>query len=110
MQSVKWLLSEFDKNLVITTFRSFDNLESSFNTNKEWDLLILDSNALQESIKESLAKIKNQKPHFKIILIILPIMNRDEILEIIDGKMVQGIVIKPFTGEVMSGYLEKVGE
>jgi response regulator RpfG family c-di-GMP phosphodiesterase len=105
--SVKWLLKEFDRNFRITAFPSFDSLESAFNTN-EWDLLILDATALHGSIKESLAKIKIQKPGLKIILIISPLANKEEILAIIREKMVQGLVIKPFTGEVMSQYLEKV--
>jgi len=109
MPSVKWLLTEFDSAFTITSFRSFDSLEKAFKT-KEWDLLILDSTTSQESIKDSLARIKDQNPNLKIILIIPPMANKEEVIEIIQGKMVQGLVIKPFTGEVMSKYLEKVGK
>jgi len=108
MQSVKWLLTEFNKDFSISTFRSLDSLESAFKTNN-WDLLILDAAASHESLKDSLTKIKSQKPQIKIILIVPPIANKEEILEIIQGKMVQGLVIKPFTGEIMSKYLEKIG-
>jgi DNA-binding NtrC family response regulator len=108
LQSVKWLLAEFNRDFSVTSFRSLESLESAYAT-KEWDLLILDAAASHESMRDALAKIKTQNPHLKIILIVPPGANREEILEIINGKMVQGLVIKPFTGEVISRYLEKVG-
>ena len=108
MQSVKWLLKEFNRDLRITSFRSLESMENTF-VSEEWDLLILDSAATHDSLKNSLAEIKSQKPNLKIILIVPPVANKEEIIEIIRGKMVQGLVIKPFTGEVISRYLEKIG-
>jgi DNA-binding NtrC family response regulator len=106
--SVKWLVKEFNKDFRISTFHSLDSLEQAFNK-EEWDLLILDLSASGESLRDALAAIKSKKPGLKIILIVPPAGNKEEVLEIIKEKMVQGLVIKPFTGEVLSRYLEKVG-
>jgi two-component SAPR family response regulator len=107
MPSVKWLLKEFDKDCSITTFHSMEILERAFKTD-EWDLLILEITATNESIGDSLARIKSQKPRLKIILVVSPTAKREDVMDVIKGKLVQGLVIKPFTGEVMTKYLEKI--
>jgi DNA-binding NtrC family response regulator len=107
LQSVKWILKGFNRDFSITTFHSMNSLEVAFKTD-EWDLLILDATGSHETIGNALAKIKSLKPGLKIILIIPPSAKREEVMEIIREKLVQGLVIKPFTGEVMTKYLEKI--
>jgi hypothetical protein len=43
----------------------------------------------------------------KIILIISPV-SKDEIMEITKANLVKGIVLKPFTKEIICKYIEKL--
>ncbi|MBI5847309.1 MAG: hypothetical protein HZB31_05060 [Nitrospirae bacterium] len=106
MQSIKWILKDFNKDYKITTFRSTVNFENEYSPDA-WDLLILDSTLSHDSITAYLEGIKDKKPGLKTILIVPPIENKEEIIAIIKEKLVQGLVIKPFTAEVLCKYLDK---
>ncbi len=108
MQSLKWILKDFDKNFKISTFRSTINFENDYSPDA-WDLLILDASLSHDSIKKYLEDIKNNKPGLKTILIVPPIENKEEIIAIIKDRLVQGLVIKPFTAEILCKYLKPPG-
>lgn len=104
MQPLKWMLKEFNKNFKFAIFRSTVTFEEEY-TPDAWDLFILDSTLSHDSIKAYLAGIKDKKPELKTILIVPPIENKEEIIGIIKEKLVQGLVIKPFSAEVLCKYL-----
>jgi len=106
LQPLKWILYEFNKDLSVTTFKSATKFETACQFN-EWDLLILDAAASEDTMTSCLQKIRSLKPAIKITLIVPPVANRDEVVEIIKSNMVQGLVIKPFSAEIICKYLAK---
>jgi DNA-binding NtrC family response regulator len=109
LKPLEWILTEFTRDVTITSFRSLETFESAFHSKPEaWDILILDATTSTESTLSYLQKVKNNKPELKIILVVPPVADKEEIIEIIKAKMVQGLAIKPFTGEVIAKYLEKL--
>jgi len=106
LQALRWILKEFNKNLKVTQFHSLTGFESALST-QETDLLILDAAVSEQSILTCLQKLKGERPGLKIILIVSPIGSREAVMEIIKAKMVNGLVVKPFTGEVICKYVGK---
>jgi DNA-binding NtrC family response regulator len=103
---LKWIVRGFKE---IGSIRQFDS-PTSLERAVDWetiDVLLLDADALTESPSQFLGDLRDRKPNVKTILIISP-TSKDEIMEIIEASLAKGIVVKPFTKEAVSRYLEKL--
>jgi len=107
IQPLKWMLKEYDRQFLVTSLHSAIEVEQAMNT-KHWDILIFESSASQETILPYLQRLRTHTPGQKIILIVPPNIQKEEVIELIKQRMVQGLLVKPFTGEVMSSYLDKL--
>jgi response regulator RpfG family c-di-GMP phosphodiesterase len=106
VQPLKWILSGLNKEFHVTSFRSLADTERALNS-RAWDLLILDADVSDRATVAVLQKLKSEKPELKTILIVPPVGSREMVLEIIQARMVNGLVVKPFTGEVVCKYVAK---
>ena len=71
------------------------------------DILLLDADAVPESVSQVIKEIHDVMPGLRTILIISPTA-KDEIMKIIGANLVKGIVVKPFTKDAVSRYVEKL--
>ena len=101
---VKWMLRESNRDFNITTFREVTSLSKIANED-HWDLLVLDASALQEPMLSELSKLRSIKPKLATILIVPQKSCQKDLMEIISKKIVQGLVLRPFTEEVITHYL-----
>jgi len=106
VQPLRWILKEFNKDFHVTTFHSPALFEDALRS-QEWDLLVLDYPDSGQSIVSQLSKLRSEKPGLKIILIVPPVGSKEIVMEIIQAKMVNGLVVKPFTAEVVCSYVAR---
>jgi len=103
---LRWILGDFKQ---IETVRQFDSpvsLQRALGF-EPIDILLVDADAVPEAVTQFMRDLHEKKPSLKSILIISPAA-RDEIMEIITGNLVKGIVVKPFTKDAVNRYVEKL--
>lgn len=101
---LKWMLKESNRDFDITTFREVPSLSKIANEDY-WDLLVLDASALQEPMLSELSKLRSIKPELTTILIVPQEACQKDLMEILSKRIVQGLVLRPFTEEVITHYL-----
>jgi response regulator RpfG family c-di-GMP phosphodiesterase len=103
---LKWILGEFQQIGAIRQFESAKSLQKALGS-EPIDILLLDADAVPESISQVMREIHDATPSLRTILIISPTA-KDEIMKIIGANLVKGIVVKPFTKDAVSRYVEKL--
>jgi DNA-binding NarL/FixJ family response regulator len=103
---LKWILGEFKE---IDTIRQVDVLGNLHRTleSETFDLLIVDTEMVGGSSFQFVKGLRESKPLLRTILLVSPTAG-DEVMEIIRANLAEGIIIKPFTKEVVSNYVEKL--
>lgn len=104
---LRWIFREFQKELKVRQFETPQALQQSVDVSKRPEVLILDAEFLTKSAKEFVSELRKRRPSLKIVLLIFP-TKKDEIVEIIKANVVQGVILKPFTGEIVCNYLNKL--
>ena len=103
---LKWILGEFKE---IGSIRQFDIPEKFQRAleSETFDLLIVDAEMVGGPVLQFVKGLRESKPLLRTILIMSPKAG-DEIMEIIRASLAEGVIIKPFTKEVVSNYVEKL--
>ena len=102
---LRWILGEFK---LLDTLRQFDSPVSLRRAlDSEAIDILLDADAVAGSLSDFMRELRDKKPDLKTILIISPVA-KDAIMEIITANLVKGIVVKPFTKDAVSRYIEKL--
>ncbi len=104
---LRWILREFKKEVKVRQFDTPENLQRAVDAEEISDVLILDVGVLKKSALEFVNELHDKRSSLKIILIVFPAA-KDEILEIIKANVVKGIIVRPFTGEVVCNYVDKL--
>ena len=103
---LKWILGEFKEINTIRQFDILENLQRALESDT-FDLLIMDTEMVGGPVFQFVKGLRESKPLLSTILIMSPTA-KDEVMEIIRANLAEGIIIKPFTKEVVSNYVEKL--
>ncbi|MBI5634805.1 MAG: hypothetical protein HZA15_15160 [Nitrospirae bacterium] len=107
INSLKWIFKEFMKQVEIRQLDTPEKLQGEIGPDGS-DVLILDTEGVNKSLLEFMTELREQRSSLNTILIISPVTSREEIIEIIKANLVKGIIVRPFTGEVVCKYVEKI--
>lgn len=103
---LKWILGEFKEINTIRQVGILENLQRTLES-ETFDLLIVDTEMVGGSSFQFVKGLRESRPLLRTILLVSPTAG-DEVMEIIRANLAEGIVIKPFTKEVVSNYVEKL--
>jgi DNA-binding NarL/FixJ family response regulator len=103
---LKWILGEFKEINTIRQVGIIENLQRTLES-ETFDLLIVDTEMVGGSSFQFVKGLRESRPLLRTILLVPPTAG-DEVMEIIRAHLAEGIVIKPFTKEVVSNYVEKL--
>ncbi|MEW5746127.1 MAG: hypothetical protein AB1805_11905 [Nitrospirota bacterium] len=105
---ISWALREFEGKINV---RYVDNTRQLGMTLGDLDnccTVILDSVIGEVSTLDFAKEIKNDKPSLRILLIASAGTTKEEIVGLIQSKIVSGVLIRPFTAEQVSDYIYKL--
>ena len=105
---VSFALREFEGKLNVRYFDSTKQLGAALAAVTEGCTVILDSIIGDESTVEFAKSIKDEKPAVKFLLIVSSGTPKEEIVRLIQSKIVSGILMRPFTAEQMSDNIHKL--
>ncbi len=105
---VSFALREFEGRLSVRYFDNTKQLGSALATVTEACTVILDSIIADESTIAFAKSIKDEKPAVKFLLIVSSGMPKEEIVGLIQSKIVSGVLMRPFTAEQMSDNIHKL--
>jgi DNA-binding NtrC family response regulator len=105
---ISWALREFEKQINVRYLDNTKQLGMVLGDVENCCAVILDSNIGDESTLDFAKEIKNDKPSLKILLIASSGTTKEEIVGLIQSKIVSGVLIRPFTAEQVSDYIYKL--
>jgi DNA-binding NarL/FixJ family response regulator len=108
VQPITWALREFDDRLSIKFFDTTRLLGTALEKDPAVDVLILDSNFFNESTADFARTTKAEVPHMKILFIVSSGTTKEEIISIVQSKVVSGVLVRPFTAGQVSDYVRKL--
>jgi DNA-binding NtrC family response regulator len=104
---LNWSFKEFGDRIAVKYFDKINKLGETL-ANEDCSVLILDSIVSSEPTLDFAMELKNNKPSIKILIVVSIGTTREEILDIIQLKIVSGVLIRPFTVEQVSDYIYKL--
>ncbi len=105
---VSFALREFEGRLSVRNFDNTKQLGKALEEITEGVIVILDSTIGDESTLEFAKNSKEQKPDIKFLLIVSSGTSKEDIVKLIQSKIVSGVLMRPFTGEQMSDNIDKL--
>jgi DNA-binding NtrC family response regulator len=105
---ISWALREFEKQISVRYLDTTKQLGMVLGDVENCCAVILDSVIGDESTIDFTKEIKNDKPSLKILLIVSSGTTKEEIVGLIQSKIVSGVLIRPFTAEQVSDYIYKL--
>jgi hypothetical protein len=104
---LNWTIREYTHNLSVMNCRRTDTIEKVLES-KNINIIFLDLPPENEPIVDYLRKIMDDNPSINILLIVPPTINKDEAMQVIREKLVKGILVQPFSAEVVCNYISKI--
>lgn len=104
---INWALKEFEKLVSVKYFDTLKQLDVAL-ANNDCTALILDSVIVNEPSIEFAQKLKKDFPSLKILLIASSGTSKQELIGIIQLKIVSGVLMRPFNAEQISDYIYKL--
>lgn len=105
---ISWALREFEKQISVRYLDNTKQLGMVLGDVDNCCAVILDSIIGDEPTIDFAKEIKNDKPSLKILLIASSGTTKEEIVVLIQSKVVSGVLIRPFTAEQVSDYIYKL--
>jgi DNA-binding NtrC family response regulator len=105
---ISFALREFEGKLSVRYFDTTKLLGAALASVTEGCTVILDSIIGDESTLEFAKGIKDVKPAIKFLLIVSSGTLKEEIVALIQSKIVSGVLMRPFTAEQMSDNIHKL--
>lgn len=105
---LSWALKEFEGKISVRYFDTTKLLGVALSDAEEGIVVILDSIMAEESTLPFAAALKAEKAFLKILLIVSAGTSKEEIVKIIQSKVVSGVLIRPFTAEQVSDNIYKL--
>jgi len=104
---LRWSIREYTKNINIAHCKKTDRIDKVLGS-KKIHILLLDLPPQNEPVSAYLKKIMDDNPAINILLIVPPTIDRDEAMQVIREKLVKGILVQPFSAEVVCNYINKI--
>lgn len=104
---INWSLKAFDTAVAIKQFEKIHPLQTALE-NEDNGILFLDSMIASESTLTFAQELKAKKPAIKIVLVVSLGTSKEEVIEIIKLKIVNGVLLRPFSAEQVSDYVYKL--
>ena len=105
---VNFALKEFEGKVSVRYFDNTKLLGMALADVTEGCTVILDSIIGEESTLAFAKGIKDEKPAVKFLLIVSSGTSKEEIVGLIQSKIVSGVLMRPFTAEQMSDNIHKL--
>ncbi|HEX8948903.1 MAG TPA: hypothetical protein VF790_08090 [Dissulfurispiraceae bacterium] len=105
---ISWALREFEGKIGIRYLDTTKQLGMVLADEENCCTVILDSVIGDESTVGFAKGIKEDRPSLKILLIASSGTTKEELVSLIQSKIVSGVVIRPFTAEQISDYIYKL--
>ncbi|MBZ0156799.1 MAG: hypothetical protein K8I29_11405 [Alphaproteobacteria bacterium] len=105
---ISWALKEFEGRISVRYFDTTKLLGVALTDAEEGIVIILDSVMAEESTLPFAAAQKAEKPFLKFLLIVSSGTSKEEVIGIIQSKVVSGVLIRPFTAEQVSDNIYKL--
>lgn len=107
LHPISWTLKEFDKYVSARVFDKIYALQKS-DILEVASVLIIDSIVANESSRDLIQELKQKRPGLRILLLASVGTTKEELIEIIKMKIVNGVLVRPFTAEQLSDYIYKL--
>jgi DNA-binding NtrC family response regulator len=105
---VSFALREFEGKVSVRYFDNTKQLGMALADITDGVTVILDSIMGDVSTLEFAKTIKDEKPAVKFLLIVSSGTSKEEIVALIQSKIVSGVLMRPFTAEQMSDNIYKL--
>lgn len=105
---IGWALREFESSIAVKYFDTIKQLGSVVGDIGNCCTLILDSVIGDESTVDFAKEIKGKNESLKILLIASSGTTKEELVGLIQSKVVSGVLMRPFTAEQVSDYIYKL--
>jgi DNA-binding NtrC family response regulator len=105
---ISWALREFERQINVRYFDHTRQLGMVIGDDDNCCTVILDSIIDDEPTIDFAKDIKNDKPSLKILLIVSSGTTKEDLLTLIQSKVVSGVLVRPFTAEQVSDYIYKL--
>ncbi|MDQ5986112.1 MAG: hypothetical protein CSYNP_01830 [Syntrophus sp. SKADARSKE-3] len=103
-----WILKEFRRGIVLKLYETAEKLNKDLENGVLSNLLILDTAVLKRPVCEFAVEFHKQRPSLNTVLVVYPSTKKDDIMEVIKTSAVQGIIVAPFTGEIVCKYVDRL--
>ncbi|KJU81489.1 hypothetical protein MBAV_006315 [Candidatus Magnetobacterium bavaricum] len=107
-QQLSLIFREYNKQVEITYFGRISELEEAIRQQKECCMLMLDALMEKRSVFELATKIKQDCPEINTLLLISSDTTKDELVEVIEAKIVCGVLLIPFTSSQVEAYMTRI--
>jgi hypothetical protein len=104
---LKWSLQQYKLPLNIVRCLRNDNISESIYP-EGMNIFIVESTMMNEPVISYLQKIRREHSSLRIILMVPPTIKKDEAIPIIGDKLVNGMLVQPFSTEVVWNYIDKI--
>lgn len=108
VNSLNWAMKEFDKLLAVKYLDSVNELEKQFAAGHSCSVLMLDSMMGDKPTIELARKIKEEHQAIRILLIVATGTTKEELVKLIQTKIVSGVLIRPFTAQQVADNIYKL--
>ena len=105
---ISWALREFEGKVSVRYLDTTKQLGTALGDEDNCCTVILDSTIGDESTLDFAKQVKEEKSALKILLIVSSGTTKEELVGIIQSKVVSGVLIRPFTAEQVSDYIYKL--
>ena len=106
-QLIKWALQSFESRLNIMYFDNTTQLGAALANEEDCSMIILDSIVNDVSTLDFAKEIKNKKSSVNILLIASSGTAKETLVEVIQAKVISGVLIRPFTAQQVNDYIYK---
>ncbi|HIJ59460.1 MAG TPA: hypothetical protein HPP56_02425 [Nitrospirae bacterium] len=109
LHPISWSLREFEKLINVRyadTQKQID--EMVFGIEIDFCVIIIDSIINNASTFDYIKSVKERKQNQKVLLIVSEGTKKEDLIELLKSKVVNGILVRPFTAEQLSDYIYKL--
>ncbi|HMK57332.1 MAG TPA: hypothetical protein VK448_11900 [Dissulfurispiraceae bacterium] len=104
---IKWSLQQYRLPLKIAGCGKIGSAVQSRVTGG-MNILIVEDSIMAESAISYLKRMRREHADLRIIMIVPPTIKKEQAVQIISERLVEGMLVQPFSTEVLWNYLDKI--
>lgn len=106
LRPIEWCLQDFASMINPERSENLSALRSAL-AKKHPFALIIESSMAEESSLGLIEEIKKSHPDIRILMMVSAHTTRDEVIHAIKTKMVNGVLLRPFSAEQVADYITR---